>query len=319
MFALVLFSLSFAGARASEGLPVHNLETGLNYTGIQDAIDAPETLAGHTILADDGIYYEHVVVSKPVSLIGQNRETTIIDGNMTDDVIRVTQDCVNITGFTVRRSGRTLFNAGVALGNRWHCNVSGNWIVENLVGIYGSPRNSSISNNSVVGNHVGIDINWATHNTVSGNFLMGNNCSLHLYYADANTVVGNNMTSNWRPITLGYSRDNRLYHNEFRNNTAPVLILTSGYSNYWDDGYPSGGNFWGNYTDVNLLRGPYQNETGSDGVWDHPYVLDDHNQGNYPLIPEVPHAVVLVLFLATTSLAIFARKNCVYASPRKTG
>jgi parallel beta-helix repeat protein len=308
----------FAGAEASDWPPVHNLETGLNYTAIQEAIDALETLAGHTIFVEEGTYYEHLVVSKPVSLIGQNRETTIIDGNMTDDVIRVTQDSVNITGFTIRRSGRTLFNAGVALSNRWHCNVSGNRIVNNLVGTYGSPRNAGISSNIVVRNHIGIDINWATHNTVSGNLLMANNCSLHLYYANANTIVENNMTSNWRPITLGYSRDNRLYHNEFRNNTEPILILAQGYSNLWDDGYPSGGNYWADYSDVDLYGGAYQNETGGDEIWDHSYVIDEYNQDNYPLIPEFPPTVIFALFMMATSLAALAWKSRVREDQQKT-
>jgi len=72
----------------SEG--VHNLDTGLNYTSIQEAIDAPQTLYGHTIFVEEGIYYEHVVLNKSLSLIGENRSTTIIDGNHTGNVIKIT-------------------------------------------------------------------------------------------------------------------------------------------------------------------------------------------------------------------------------------
>jgi hypothetical protein len=32
-----------------------------------------------------------------------------------------------------------------------------------------------------------------------------------------------------------------------------------------------------------LYKGPHQNETGSDGVWDHPYVIDGSNQDMCPL------------------------------------
>ena len=52
----------------------------------------------------------------------------------------------------------------------------------------------------------------------------------------------------------------------------------------WDDGYPSGGNYWSDCTDVDLYSGPYQNEAGSDGIWDHPYVIDADNQDRYPLV-----------------------------------
>ena len=53
--------------------------------------------------------------------------------------------------------------------------------------------------------------------------------------------------------------------------------------NSWDSGYPSGGNYWDNYMDVDSYKGAYQNHTGDDGVWDHPFVIDGSNQDRYPL------------------------------------
>jgi hypothetical protein len=54
--------------------------------------------------------------------------------------------------------------------------------------------------------------------------------------------------------------------------------------NIWDDGYPSGGNYWKDYTGVDLYNGPYQNETGSDGIGDTPYTIDANNTDRYPLM-----------------------------------
>jgi hypothetical protein len=82
-------------------------------------------------------------------------------------------------------------------------------------------------------------------------------------------------------IGLYYFSNNVVYHNNFINNTEQVSVS---YVHTWDDGYPSGGNYWSDYTDVDLYSGPYQNETGSDGVWDHPYVIDANNQDRYPLV-----------------------------------
>jgi len=253
---------------------VHNLDTGLNYTSIQTAIDADATLSGHTIYVEEGVYYEHLVVSKSVSLIGQNRENTIIDGELTEDVVRVTRDSVNITGFKIRRSGRILFNAGVSLSNVKDCDISGNRIVDNFVGVYGSPTNTSISNNIIIGNHVGVDVHDTIHNIVSENHLTANNVSLHLYNADSNNIFENNMINNWRSITLGYSMNNKLYHNRFFNNTEPILILVGGYTNFWDDSYPSGGNYWSDYNG---------SDSNNDGIGDTPHVLDGNNTDNYPL------------------------------------
>jgi hypothetical protein len=54
-----------------------------------------------------------------------------------------------------------------------------------------------------------------------------------------------------------------------------VYIATSGYANIWDDGYPSGGNYWSDYTGID---GNY------DGIGDAPHVIDVNNQDNYPLM-----------------------------------
>jgi hypothetical protein len=52
----------------------------------------------------------------------------------------------------------------------------------------------------------------------------------------------------------------------------------------WDNGYPSGGNYWSDYTGTDLYSGPYQNETGSDGIGDTSYDIDVNNRDNYPLM-----------------------------------
>ncbi|MCK4669419.1 right-handed parallel beta-helix repeat-containing protein [Candidatus Bathyarchaeota archaeon] len=262
----------------SDGYPVwnatvHNLNTTFNYDTIQAAIDAPKTLYGHTISVEEGTYYESVVVNKALSLLGESSSTTIVDGNMTGDVVRITRDHVNITGFTIQRSGRTLFNSGISISSTGHCDISGNCIVGNFIGIYGSPKNMSISNNTITTNHVGIDIHRAEYNIISRNRLMANNVSIHIYNANSNDISENNITNNWRSITLGYSRNNRFYHNNFFNNTEQVLVLASGYANFWDNGLE--GNYWDNYTSV---------DSNYDGIGDSPFIIDADNTDNYPLM-----------------------------------
>jgi len=86
---------------------VHNIDTGLNYTAIQEAIDAPETEDGHTIFVEEGTYYEHVSVAKSIKLVGESRDTVIIDGNTKGTVIWVSADNVSIIDITIRNAGRT--------------------------------------------------------------------------------------------------------------------------------------------------------------------------------------------------------------------
>jgi hypothetical protein len=59
-----------------------------------------------------------------------------------------------------------------------------------------------------------------------------------------------------------------------------VYSVSSGYANVWDDGYPSGGNYWSNYA----ARYPNAIENDSTGIWNTPYVIDSNNTDRYPLL-----------------------------------
>jgi parallel beta-helix repeat protein len=104
---------------------------------------------------------------------------------------------------------------------------------------------------------------------------------IHLLSGSNNSIVGNNITNCvGEGITLE-SSNNTIYHNNFINNTKQVWTDST---NFWDDDYPSGGNYWSDYSDVDLYWGSHQNETGSDGIGDTPYIIDENNNDNYPLM-----------------------------------
>jgi hypothetical protein len=98
--------------KASSSLPVHNLNTGLNYTAIQEAIDANETVNGQTIRVDSGTYYENVNIYKSITLVGEDRDSTIIDGKGMESVIQIGTSNVSILNFTVRNAGKTWYGQG---------------------------------------------------------------------------------------------------------------------------------------------------------------------------------------------------------------
>jgi len=81
-------------------------------------------------------------------------------------------------------------------------------------------------------------------------------------------ITGNIFSNNEYGIAIGDSSsvNNVIYHNNFINNNA-----ADGGNNSWDNGYPSGGNYWSNYVGVDQYRGPNQNEPGPDGIGDTPY------------------------------------------------
>ena len=67
---------------------------------IQNMIDNADD--GDTIYISSGIYYEHIVVDKQLSIIGEGSDTTIVDGMGLDEhIFNIVSDNVDISGFTI--------------------------------------------------------------------------------------------------------------------------------------------------------------------------------------------------------------------------
>jgi parallel beta-helix repeat protein len=121
----------------------------------------------------------------------------------------------------------------------------------------------------------------------------------------------NNITDNMCGVALHWSSNNTFYHNNFINNTLRHVHIDTAKidpsNNTWDNGYPSGGNYWSNYTGT---------DTNGDGLGEDPHIIDSNNQDNYPfvnVIPEFPSVLVLPLFMISTLIAaiLYRRKHSV--------
>jgi parallel beta-helix repeat protein len=119
-----------------------------------------------------------------------------------------------------------------------------------------------------------------TSNNITNNWWDG----IWLYYSDNNTIAENNVADNVDSIHLEYSGHNTIIRNNFIENIYQAIVVPSEYANAWNESYPSGGNYWSNHPAVDVKNGFYQNETGSDGISDMPYIIDANNTDNYPLM-----------------------------------
>jgi len=143
--------------------------------------------------------------------------------------------------------------------------------------------NVTVKDTSIINSRYGIYLASS-----SGDVLFGNNVTNSCYGitfmldSDNNTVIENNIINNsYNGVTLLYSSNNRFYHNNFNNDNQ---VLTYRSTNFWDDGYPSGGNYWRDYSGGDQKSGPNQNVTGTDGIGDAPYFIDNNNTDHYPLM-----------------------------------
>jgi len=181
------------------------------------------------------------------------------------------------------------YGPGVSISGNFNT-VSGNTITNNGEGLIISGNFNTISGNTIKANSGDGLIIGGDFNTVSGNTITNNGkglivgCGVRLSGGSNNTVSGNNIANNGDGIDFQYSSNNIIYHNNFIDNTRQVHISATGYANVWDDGYPSGGNYWSDYNGTDIHSGPYQNETGSDGIGDAAYAIDTNNIDRYPLM-----------------------------------
>ena len=163
-----------------------------------------------------------------------------------------------------------------------------------------APSNNTITRNIITnssgqdGGIWGIIVN---DTEITGNSITNNkNNGISLYYCFHNNVSENYIANNGNyGISLDIESSNFIYHNNFINNTLHVLS-TGDSNNTWDDGYPSGGNYWSGYNDTDLWSGPDQNQPGNDSIWDHPYTISSLEADRYPLVNPWPNSRCTIHF-----------------------
>jgi len=211
---------------------------------------------------------------------------------------------------------------GVNLANSYENSILNNTIMRNKYGIMLAGTmscNNILYGNIISNNGEGIKLCLSSNNTISNNIINLNSKGVELDFSNYNTIKCNKILNNTGlGVFLSYSSNNIIYHNNFINNAEHVLL--DGSTNIWDDGYPSGGNYWSDYAGVDLYSGPFQNETGSDGIGDTPYVIDENNVDHYPLInpwtptPPIPEVLTATVGIHPEALNLRSKGRWITAS-----
>jgi parallel beta-helix repeat protein len=247
-----------------------------NYSSIQAAID--DAQYDDIIFVYSDIYFEHISIGKSITLIGEEKDSTIIDGSLTDNCIEITADSVIVDGFTIRKGVlgvNIIQSSGLEIKNNL---IRNNWGGINLYQV----TDSYFADNSITDSFFeGISPIQSSGNTFSGNKIFWNLYGILFKSSNDNFVFENDIKGNTRGIELvEQSNNNKIYHNNFYSNEEDNAY--DDFENIWDDGYPSGGNYWDDYTG---------SDNDGDGIGDSSYEIpgDANNVDEYPLMnPYVP-------------------------------
>jgi parallel beta-helix repeat protein len=216
-----------------------------DYPTIQEAIN--QANPGDTIQVSSGTYHENLFINKTLTLLGEDRANTIINGSRCETVIQVNLTTVRINGFTIKGGSNGIVleecNNSVIKENNVNCTSAGIWLLH--------------SNNNTVSDNIVTDSCWF------GIVLCG--------HSSNNTIILNTIRDNAQGFGVT-GEDNLIIHNNFINNQNQTIIIES-FHNSWNNTYE--GNYWSNYngTDAN-----------QDGIGDTPYPIDENNQDNHPLM-----------------------------------
>jgi parallel beta-helix repeat protein len=301
-----------------------------DYGSIQEAID--NAVYGDMVYVKSGTYHENLVINKSLSLIGENVDTTIVDGNPPEGYripIKIQCDNVSVSGF------KLLYGyAGITVGDVKYCSISGNRIAGNQHGILlvdtsfsnvtknyfeqirlSSAIQLSYSNyNLVTGNYIdncteGIQIwQYSTNNTVTENTIT--NCddvAIRLQYADNNTIARNDVSNSGTGTSIYVANNNTITNNNYINN---IEQLPSGEWEWYAKTFGYNGSQ--NIINQNYFSDYNGTDTEGDGIGDTPYLINDENKDNYPLmepidieiIPENNLTIFGFLFLGIILLTI---------------
>lgn len=247
-----------------------------DYTKIQDAID--NATDGYTVFVYSGTYYENLVITTHIILVGENKNTTIIDGSQLDDVIKTDPCGADISNFTIQNSsGNNYYYTADAGVSTWgNSKISNNIFRHNKVGItagndnilienneikscwqngkgiflINTNHNNIIANNEIANMPVGIEIWDSNNDTIKNNKLYHNDIGIKFSESSDNPIIFNDIFENNHGIYLDASHNNYIYSNNINSNTLHGILFELSNNNsinknlisYTID-YPTGNHF----------------------------------------------------------------------------
>jgi parallel beta-helix repeat protein len=202
-----------------------------NYTRIQDAINVASPSDTVYVYDDSSPYHETLKIFKPIILVGENKETTVIEATTENTtVVTITANNVSMSGFTILMSPSTGWNMGIRISK-----------MEDWPGETEIIRDVHIFNNNIEAAtdlSAGIDCLYLNYGNISNNYVNCGYDGIILFLSSHNTITKNvvehshwgiYVQNTWNPryhLWLIHPKfgDNIISGNTVRNNQIGILI-----------------------------------------------------------------------------------------------
>lgn len=201
---------------------------------IQETINA--ATSGDTIYISSGVYFEHIIVNKSISIVGEGWKNTTINGNRNGTIVEILSDNVSLCGFTLCDAERA-----IVLTNVKNCEIRKNRIV-NISLTYGiaihanNCENITVEENyfeKIYRNHVHFYL--AKNSQIKENSFVANmrfSQPIFLHFSNNNIIESNTVSGlggeNEGGIGLLYSNNNIIRYNQIiENDWAGISIRSS--------------------------------------------------------------------------------------------
>ncbi len=234
-----------------------------HYSTIQAAVNAAS--AGDSIFVRAGTYPEHVTISKTLTLTGENRSTTIVDGSASGTVFYVNASNVVISGFTVQNAVRGIHYYQANNGRISDVLVTGG----SESGIFLQQSNyDQVENSTITASGMGINLgDWGSqHTTIQQVNVHSNTVNGITGYSGSHytTISDSSIHDNPRGVQIGWSQYWSIEDSDIYANTTGIYLDTVDSLTVRNSKFHSGAEgirFTGNYANNSLIEGNrfYQN------------------------------------------------------------
>ncbi len=275
-----------------------------DYSSIQDAIDNASD--GFNVFVYSGLYNEQLVLNKKISLIGESKETTIIEYKQTDNqfmtaIISIEADNCSLKGFKIITYDDTILSNGISVKSSNNSILGNNFLnITSAIAIELGSKNNHVKGNIITICNYGIRT-WGRNekNIINKNEISSAKYAGILIQSSENDKVFENRVYNVDAagIRIYGSKYTHVYRNLVYDNKDGILICCGSNNNYvylntlkrnreyngednshninnWD--YEGSGNYWDDYTGL---------DENGDGIGDTSYKIPgDGNRDSYPLI-----------------------------------